>query len=367
MKLGRTENVIRSSRFPRSLFFAILVDLLIMGGLHFALMWGMIEARFPSVLIVHIILAYWAAVAALITLYIRNIFKRAYEEPMHKLADATARIAGGDFSVRVDLPSKPDKLDYLDVMISDFNKMTEELSLIETLRVDFFSNVSHEIKTPIAVIQNSSELLKRDDLLEDKRQEYISTINDAAKRLNTLITNILKLNKLEKQAITPNVTEFDLCEQLVQCALMFESVWESKEIEFEADLADERLMIRADEELLPLLWNNLLSNAFKFTEKGGTVRVSEHSENGIITVAVEDSGCGMDEQTMKHIFDKFYQGDSSHSTEGNGLGLALALRVLQLIGGSIDVKSEVGKGTVFTVTLKDSRRKGTAEQHNNSY
>ena len=355
MKLSRTENVIRSSRFPKSLFFTILAGLLIMGGLHFALMWGMIEAHFPSVLIVHIILAYWSGVAALLTLYVRKIFKRAYEEPMHKLADAAAKIAEGDFSVRVDLQGKPDKLDYLDVMISNFNKMTEELSSIETLRVDFFSNVSHEIKTPIAVIQNSSELLKRNDLPEEKRQEYICTINDAAKRLNTLITNILKLNKLEKQAIAPNVTEFDLCEQLVQSALMFESVWESKDIDFEADLADERLMIRADEELLPLLWNNLLSNAFKFTEKGGSVKLTERSGNGVITVTVEDSGCGMDEQTMKHIFDKFYQGDSSHSTEGNGLGLALALRVLQLTGGSINVESEAGKGTKFTVTLNDSR------------
>ena len=136
---------------------------------------------------------------------------------------------------------------------------------------------------------------------------------------------------------------------------MFESVWESKDIDFEADLADERLMIRADEELLPLLWNNLLSNAFKFTEKGGSVKLTERSGNGVITVTVEDSGCGMDEQTMKHIFDKFYQGDSSHSTEGNGLGLALALRVLQLTGGSINVESEAGKGTKFTVTLNDSR------------
>ena len=191
MKLSRTENVIRSSRFPKSLFFTILAGLLIMGGLHFALMWGMIEAHFPSVLIVHIILAYWSGVAALLTLYVRKIFKRAYEEPMHKLADAAAKIAEGDFSVRVDLQGKPDKLDYLDVMISNFNKMTEELSSIETLRVDFFSNVSHEIKTPIAVIQNSSELLKRNDLPEEKRQEYICTINDAAKRLNTLITKIV--------------------------------------------------------------------------------------------------------------------------------------------------------------------------------
>ena len=179
----------------------------------------------------------------------------------------------------------------------------------------------------------------------------MDTITNAAKRLNALITNILKLNKLEKQRITPNVSAFDLCDQLVQSALLFESVWEEKGIEFEADIADERKMITADAELLPLVWNNLLSNAFKFTGQGGTVTLREYSEDGRVRVEVADTGCGMDEQTKKHIFDKFYQGDTSHSTEGNGLGLALALRVLQLSGGEIDVQSEPGKGTKFTVTL----------------
>ena len=137
----------------------------------------------------------------------------------------------------------------------------------------------------------------------------------------------------------------------MQSALLFESVWEEKGIEFEADIADERRLITADAELLPLVWNNLLSNSFKFTEKGGTVTLREYSGNGKVIVEVQDSGCGMDEQTKKHIFDKFYQGDTSHSTEGNGLGLALALRVLQLTGGEIDVQSEPGRGTKFIVTM----------------
>ena len=136
---------------------------------------------------------------------------------------------------------------------NQYSTCKEELGSIETLRVDFFSNVSHEIKTPIAVIQNSAEMLKKPDLSEDKRQEYVDSITNAAKRLNTLITNILKLNKLEKQSITPNVSEFDLCDQLVQSALLFETVWEEKGIEFEADIADERKLITADAELLPLV------------------------------------------------------------------------------------------------------------------
>lgn len=341
----------RSSRFPKSIFFGYFGALLLLSGVHIALLLGMQRAHFNEILLIHVILIFWALVAGGLTLYTRHQVRKTYELPMLRLADAAAKIAKGDFSVRVEPINDREKFDYLDYMIEDFNKMAAELGSIETLRVDFFSNVSHEIKTPIAVIQNSAEMLKKPDLSEKIRQEYVDTITNAAKRLNTLITNILKLNKLEKQSITPNVSEFDLCDQLVQSALLFESVWEEKGIEFEADIADERRLITADAELLPLVWNNLLSNSFKFTEKGGTVTLREYSGNDKVIVEVQDSGCGMDEQTKKHIFDKFYQGDTSHSTEGNGLGLALALRVLQLTGGEIDVQSEPGRGTKFIVTM----------------
>lgn len=341
----------RSSRFPKSIFFGYYLALLLLSGVHIGILLGMQQARFNEILEIIVILCYWALVAGGLTLYTRHQVRKTYEIPMLRLADAASKIAKGDFSARVETVNEREKFDYLDQMIEDFNKMTAELGSIETLRVDFFSNVSHEIKTPIAVIQNSAEMLKKPDLSEDKRQEYVDSITNAAKRLNTLITNILKLNKLEKQSITPNVSEFDLCDQLVQSALLFETVWEEKGIEFEADIADERKLITADAELLSLVWNNLLSNAFKFTERGGTVTLREYSYNDKVVVEVEDTGCGMDEQTKKHIFDKFYQGDTSHSTEGNGLGLALALRVLQLSGGVIDVRSERGTGTKFIVTL----------------
>ena len=351
MKHQGIAKAVKNSRFPKSIFFGYFGALLLLSGVHIALLLGMQRAHFNEILLIHVILIFWALVAGGLTLYTRHQVRKTYELPMLRLADAAAKIAQGDFSVRVEPINEHEKFDYLDVMIGDFNKMTEELGSIETLRVDFFSNVSHEIKTPIAVIQNSAEMLKKTDLSEEKRQEYVDTITNAAKRLNTLITNILKLNKLEKQSITLHVSEFDLCDQLVQSALLFESVWEEKGIEFEADIADERRLMTSDAELLPLVWNNLLSNAFKFTEKGGTVTLREYSGNGKVIVEVEDTGCGMDEQTKKHIFDKFYQGDTSHSTEGNGLGLALALRVLQLSGGVIDVRSERGTGTKFIVTL----------------
>ena len=351
MKRQEIARAVRESRFPKSIFFGYYVALLLLSGVHIGLLLGMQTANFNEIVEIVVILSYWALVAGGLTLYTRQQVRKTYELPMLRLADAAAKIAKGDFSVHVEPINEREKFDYLDYMIEDFNKMAAELGSIETLRVDFFSNVSHEIKTPIAVIQNSAEMLKKPGLSEEKRQEYVDTITGAAKRLNTLITNILKLNKLEKQSITPNVTEFDLCDQLVQSALLFEPVWGEKGIEFEAVIADERKIITADAELLPLVWNNLLSNAFKFTERGGTVTLREYSEKGKVIVEVEDTGCGMDEQTKKHIFDKFYQGDTSHSTEGNGLGLALALRVLQLAGGEIEVESEPGRGTRFIVTL----------------
>ncbi len=351
MKHQNIAKTARSSRFPKSIFFGYYVALLLLSGVHIGILVGMQKAYFNEIIEIIVLMSYWAMVAGGLTLYTRHQVRKTYELPMIRLADAAAKIAKGDFSVRVEPINEREKFDYLDYMIEDFNKMALELGSIETLRVDFFSNVSHEIKTPIAVIQNSAEMLKKPELSEEKRQEYIDTVTNAAKRLNKLITNILKLNKLEKQSITPNVSEFDLCDQLVQSALLFESVWEEKSIEFEVDISDERRIITADAELLPIVWNNLLSNAFKFTEKGGTVTLREYSVSGKIIVEVEDTGCGMDEQSKKHVFDKFYQEDTSHSTEGNGLGLALALRVLQLTGGEIDVVSKKGKGTKFIVTL----------------
>lgn len=354
MKNTEISKAVRQSRFPKRIFFGYYGALLILSGVHIGLLLGVQSAHFNEVLIIVVILLFWAAVAGGLTLYTRQQVKRTYEIPMQRLADAAGRIASGDFSVRIEPFNENDTRDYLDVMIDDFNKMAAELGNIETLRVDFFSNVSHEIKTPIAIIQNSAEMLGRPGLTEQERLEYAGTVTRAAKRLNTLITNILKLNKLENQSTTPRVSRFDLSGQLIRSALLFEPVWEEKDINFEANIADERRMINGDEELLPLVWDNLLSNAFKFTDKGGTVTLREYSENGRVIVEVEDSGCGMDEQTKKHIFDKFYQGDTSHSTEGNGLGLALAMRVIQISGGDMEVKSEPAKGTVFIVSLPDS-------------
>lgn len=296
------------------------------------------------------VIAMWILASAAVTLWTRFQIRRNYQKPIEEFSEAARKVASGDFSVYLAPNHSSDKYTHLDILFTDFNKMVEELGSIETLKTDFFSNVSHEIKTPLAVIQNNAELLQRNHLSEEQKKECTETILHATKRLSNLITNMLKLNKLEKQAIQPVPHCFDLCTQLCECALQFENVWEQKNIEFDADLED-RAMVEADEELLAMVWTNLLSNAMKFTPNEGKVTLTQTSDEESVTVSVTDTGCGIDNNTIRHIFDKFYQGDTSHSTEGNGLGLALVQRILQLCNGTVTVKSEVGKGTVFTVKL----------------
>ena len=277
--------------------------------------------------------------------------KLTVERTAKHIAEAAKRIVAGDFSVRVEKPSRLSNDESFFEIIDCFNRMAEELSGVETLRTDFISNVSHEMKTPLAVMQNYGTLLQSPGLSEEKRMEYARGITDSSRRLADMVTNILKLNKLENQQIFPHAEKFDLGGQLCECLLVYENVWEQENIQIETDIAD-NVQVNADRELLSLVWNNLLSNAFKFTPAGGTVSLTLTATEHHAIVKVQDTGCGMAAETGAHIFEKFYQGDTSHATRGNGLGLALVKRVVDIVRGEISVESEIGKGSTFTVKIR---------------
>lgn len=281
--------------------------------------------------------------------FIRRKF--TVERPVKKITAAAEKMMQGDFDVRITPISGHLTDDSFNQIIECFNKMAAELSGVETLRTDFISNVSHELKTPLAVMQNYGTLLADPKLTEKDRIEYAKSITDACRRLANLISNILKLNKLENQQIYPAVIEYNLGEQLCECLLQFEDAWEKKGLNIQTDIEDD-VMIHSDAELLSHVWNNLFSNAIKFTENGGTVSVSLKSTEHHVTVKVTDTGCGMSPEVGSHIFDKFYQGDTSHATQGNGLGLALVKRVVDIMQGEIGVESIIGKGSTFTVRFR---------------
>ena len=289
------------------------------------------------------------SVAMTVIDYLRRKF--TVDRPVKKIIEAASRMIDGDFSVRVEPISKFGSDDSFHEIIECINKMAEELSGVETLRTDFIANVSHEMKTPLAIMQNYGTLLQAPDLPEEKRIAYAKAITDASRRLADMMTNILKLNRLENQQIYPRPTTFELGEQLCESLLQYESTWERKNIEIETDIS-EGVTVCADGELLLLVWNNLFSNAFKFTEDGGKVTLTLTADEKYATVKITDTGCGMSAEVGAHIFEKFYQGDTSHATQGNGLGLALVKRVVDIMQGEIGVESAVGVGTTFTVRIR---------------
>lgn len=304
--------------------------------------------------LIYIILSMFAYVV-LISLIICLLFawfrRHFLMLPVYRVCDAAQRVAAGDFSIRLSPLRKDGKKDEFELLFEDFNTMAEELSSTEMLKNDFVSNVSHELKTPLAVIQNYATILQSEELSQSERREYAQRIGQAAERLSVLVTNILQVNRLENQKIKPACRPFNLSEALCRCILNYDALLDEKDIDLDVTL-DQDLILNSDEALLDMVWSNLLSNAIKFTPEHGRIEIVLQRTDGFAVVRVSDNGCGMSEETLRHIFDKFYQGDTSHSTQGNGLGLTLAKRIVDLLDGSICAESIPGKGTVFCVKFK---------------
>ena len=276
---------------------------------------------------------------------------RIYSRNLQMICKAAQKVAHGDFSVKLDVYKEKTAKTEIDILKEDFNTMVSELASIEKLKDDFVADVSHEIKTPLSIIQGYADLLKTPGISEKERNEYIHLISEAINNLTTLVSNILKLNKIESQEIVQK-EKFSLDEQMRYCILSFEDKINDKDIELEVNL--DEVIINSDRALLELVWNNLFSNAIKFTKNGGKITLVLKNQGNVVIATVRDTGCGMSEDTKKLIFDKFYQGDTSHSQEGNGLGLALVDRVVRLLDGEILVTSTLGEGSEFKVVLENT-------------
>jgi len=327
--------------FISLIFTALIITAFILLAIHF----NLIEFSLPFRRLTIILFLLFCILLGTI---ISAISSRLIVNPFNQLISAIRRVSHGDFSVQVDSEEDSE----LGLLTQEFNKMVQELNSIETLRNDFVANVSHEFKTPIATIEGCTLLLQDENLPPEERKEYINIISESSRRLSILTTNILKLSKLENQEIVPEQNEFDLDEQLRLAVLMQEPQWSEKNIAFDIDLSPVKIF--SSEELLMLVWQNIIGNAIKFSPENSTIYIAISERHGEISVSIRDEGIGMEQEVLEHIFDKFYQGDKSHSIYGNGLGLSLVYRIISLLGGNISVKSTPGVGSTFTVTLKNN-------------
>lgn len=277
-------------------------------------------------------------------------------QPLSELIKATKRVTGGDYTAKLEMGwSEKHTVRELSDLIRMFNEMTEELRSTELFRKDFISSFSHEFKTPLASIRGFARQLYEGGLTPGQEKEFSRIILEETEYLSELSSNTLLLTNLENKDIVTEKTEFSLDEQLRGCMLRLEPLWSEKDIEIDMEEL-ESVRFFWNEQLLAHIWNNLFDNAVKFTPAGGTIKVGCRRSGGEVVVTVSDSGCGIAPEALSHIFEKFYQADSSHATRGNGLGLALVKRIAELCGGGVGVVSEKGKGTTFTVRLRDDRQ-----------
>lgn len=341
-RFSRTNNL--SFYFSMIIFLVMLAAMAFTGSLLYGLAkWGWFTPQgIPDFWILLILLALLSTLAGTI---LGLCFSDVPLRPLRRTIEAMEQLAKGNFDTRLDF-QYPQELKELS---DSFNLMAKELGGTEILRSDFVNNFSHEFKTPIISIKGFAELLKDPRLPAEQREEYIDIILEESARLSELSTNVLNLTKLENTEIITDRHLFDLGEQVRKAALLLQQKWEKKELQMDFDLQD--VMIYANEEMLLQVWINLLDNAIKFTPERGTIHVMLINNYDFVTIIVKDTGIGMHEEQLKHIFAKFYQGDQAHHGSGNGLGLCVVKKIVELHGGSILAESVLHQGSTFTVSL----------------
>lgn len=344
MKTGIMRRLSLSLFFSFAVFIIFLITALIVALISFIAIASGIEqgpGRYsPFVSVLALMLA-----CIIVGTIVSFVFGRYPLKPIRKVIAAINRLATGDFSARLEIAHPPE----FDELASSFNRMAQELGSLEMLRADFINNFSHEFKTPIVSIKGFAEMLKYDDLSEAERTEYLNIIIGESNRLASLATNILNLSKVENQVILSQTREYNVTEQIRRCILLFEPKWEEKCIDLLLDL--DEMLFNGSEDLLNQVWINLIDNAVKFTPDGGSISIALKVFPQEIRFLIRNDGCGLGAEAVRHIFDKFYQTDASHTAPGYGLGLATAKKNVELHGGSILCNSAVQQGTEFIISL----------------
>lgn len=271
--------------------------------------------------------------------------------PINQINEATKKIATGDFGIELE----SDREDEIGELTENFNIMAKDLNKIEVLQKDFINNVSHEMKTPISSIKGFAQLLENENLTEEEKKDYVGIIVEESDRLLNISTNILKLSKLQNKDKLTNKKDIDIAEQIKKVVNVLEKKWSEKNIQISVNLP--KTIINGDEELLHQVWMNLIDNSIKFTKENGKINISIKKNNNNVEISIKDNGIGMTEEEKKKVFERFYQVDQSHYSEGSGLGLSIVKRIINLSDGKIRIESEKGKGSNFIIELPYEKNK----------
>lgn len=295
----------------------------------------------------HIIL-FMAITSVVLGTVISIIASKMILSPLNMVTSKIKSLANGDFGTRVDFDEIVSRMPSFLELSNVFNKLSEELQNTEMLRSDFINNFSHEFKTPIVSIAGFAKLLKKGNLTDEQKEQYISAIEEESLRLSYMANNVLNLTRIENQAILSDVVEFNVSEQIRSCILLLESKWSKKSLDLQLDL--DEYTIFASEELLKQVWINLIDNAIKFSNEGGAISITALEKKDCISISITNYGFEIPKEAMPKLFNKFYQADASHSTEGNGIGLAIVKKIIDLHNGTVKAKSE-NLAVTFTVTI----------------